>query len=92
MGNYCKIDVAGNLLHIEAACNLECFFEDYIMINNEVMIIDETTNASDNEIMTNNDDCVYICSTQLTFNLPERKSVTILSKIPFEMLLSLQKK
>jgi len=35
MGNYCKVDVSGNLLHIEAACNLECFFEIEIISNED---------------------------------------------------------
>jgi len=61
MGNYCRVEVSGNLLYIEAACNLECFFD--ISINDDeenydIIAIENTNN--DNET---NDSYVYIeCS------------------------------
>jgi len=38
LGNYCKVDVEGNLQYIENSCNLECFFENTTCENTEAAV------------------------------------------------------
>jgi len=97
MGNYCKIDVSGNLLYIEAACNLECFFdiintndaEDYsnqdicieIVSENDCSSCSSNNNNDKREIVYIHNDC---CTPIVAFALQSLRNSA--PKIPLEIL------